>query len=398
MKNIIMNPKKDPRIKEYLYWDQLLIHLKHDPKNIFNDEIVYPKQFEIHLPSNHIRHCCLNCEYCAGKNFEKPLGNWELTGLSLLDKISGRIPQHIYGGSYTEPLMNPYLMSYLAKTKQYGNSFGIHTNGVMLKKLDESVGFLTELNRIAEGDSKSYLQISLDGATPWGWNKVKKPNTILKNEGTFWDIIDSVKKAVDIRKNKGSGHAIRLGYLISEHTASPEEFGIIVNLAKNIGVDSVRFSIPFAAYNQNFDEVEKYKENVEIPGDKKYEEWLKPYISKSKNEKPYIFWNYPWFTDISRFDFPQCVYTYFQITLAADGWFYPCSTVSTPTAKHLRIDHCTDDIDKFENILMKIQDPKFKPENKCFKHGLRCNRMGLEVNTEYYKLIKEGKVEDRRDD
>ena len=380
------NDKKDPRIKEYLYWDQLMEHLNGDTSIFFNGEVVYPKQFEIHLPANHIKNCILKCDYCAGKYFEKELGTWELRGLSLLDKINGRIPQHIYGGSYTEPLLNPYIMTFLAKTRQYGNSFGIHTNGVMLKKLDESTGFLTELNRISDGDRKSYLQISLDGATSWGWNTVKKANKLLKNDGTFWSIIEMIKKATDIREKTGGGHAIRIGYLISEHTASPEQFAIIVNLAKDMGVDSVRFSIPFAAYNQSFDDVKKYKKEIEVPNNKKYEEWLSSLVSKNKNDKPYIFWNYPWFTDIDRFNFEKCIYAYFQITLGADGWFYPCSTVSTPTAKHLRLAECTDNIEEFEKILIKAQNKKFNAKKMCFDHGLRCNRMGLECNTMYEEI------------
>lgn len=384
-----MNKRKDPRIKEYLYWDQLMEHLNHDPEIIFNGEVVYPKQFEIHLPANHMKHCILNCKYCAGQNFNKTLGTWELKGLTLLDKINGKIPQHIYGGAYTEPLLNPYMITYLAKTRQYGNSFGIHTNGVLLKTLDENMGFLTELNRIAEGDMRSYLQISLDASTAWEWGKVKRT----RDTDKFWDIIDSIKKAVDIREKAGSGHAIRLGFLITEDTASPERFGIITNLAKDIGVDSLRFSIPFAPYNQEFDKVREYKKEIETPGDSLYEQWLRPYVSQSKDDKPYIFWNYPWFTDIDRFDFDQCVYTYFQVTLGADGYFYPCSTVATPTAEHLRIAECTDDIDEFERILIKTQNPRFNPRRQCFDKGLRCNRMGLECCTAYDNLIKNNKIE-----
>jgi len=327
---------------------------------------------------------------CAGEKFIKALGDWEITGLHLLDNIAGRIPQHIYGGAYTEPLMNPYFMTFMAKTREYGNHFGIHTNGYALKRLDQETGFLTELNRLADGDTISYLQVSLDAATPWGWGKVKRH----RHTERFWEVIDALKRAVDIREKAGKGHAIRLGYLISEHTASPEKFSTLVNIAKDIGVDSVRFSIPFAMYNQSFDDVKKYKEMVEVPGDKQYEAWLAPLVSESKDEKPYIFWNYPWFTDIERFDFDHCVYGYFQITLGADGYFYPCSTVSTPTAEHLRIAKITSDIEEFEQVLLRAQDPTFNPREKCFAHGFRGNRMALECNTEYCKLVNQGKVKD----
>jgi len=374
--------KADPRPPEYQYYEQLLEHLEYDTSKIFNGEIVYPKQFEIHLPANHIKSCQLACKYCAGEKFNKALGAWELETLSLLDKIEGRIPQHIYGGAYTEPLGNPYFMTFVAKTRQYDNHFGIHTNGVLLKDLDTHQGFLTELNRIANGDRKSYLQVSLDGAHSWGWSKVKRT----RESSRFWEVIDALHRAVEIREKKGSGHSIRIGYLIQPETASHEQFAIITNLAKEIGVDSVRFSIPFAQYNQSFDEVRKYKQEVEVPGDVMYEQMLEPFVSRSMDEHPYIFWNYPWFTDIDRFEFDHCIYTYFQITIGADGYYYPCSTVATPTASHLRLGHSTSNIVVFEDILRKAQNPKFNPKKQCFNHGLRCNRMGLECNTAYAKL------------
>lgn len=403
--------RHDPRIKEYLYWQQLVEYLnalnreelevttlmdterkfiQHRGSGtdlIFNGKPVMPKQFEIHLPANHIKSCQLACRFCAGAYFNKALGDWELHGLHLLDTLQGAIPQHIYGGAYTEPLMNPYLMTYLAKTREYGNSFGIHTNGVALFELDEQIGFLTELNRIADGDMKSYLQVSLDGALPRQWALVK--NT--KHREWFYQILYSLERAVEIREKKGKGHAIRLGYLIQPETASPEQFNIFVNTAKEIGVDSVRFSIPFAHYNQTFEQVRNYKRVVELPGESQYEEWLLPLVSKSKDEKPYIFWNYPWFTDIDRFDFNHCVYGYFQITLGADGYFYRCSTVATPTASHLRLAHSSEisTWDDFENLLMTLQQKEFDPKRKCFAHGLRCNRMGLECNTAYAELGKE---------
>lgn len=386
--------REDPRIKEYLYWDQLMSHLDNNQDKFFNGEVVYPKQFEIHLPADHKKPCQLGCSYCAGKFFQKDLGEWEVECLTLLDKIAGRIPQHIYGGAYTEPLLNPYFMTFMAKTRQYGNSFGIHTNGVLLKTLDKSTGFLSELNRVSGGDEKSYLQVSLDGGTPYSWGKVKKD----RNTEDFWGIIDSLEKAVRVREKAGGGHAIRIGYLIAPETGTEHQLAIIAHLAREIGIDSVRFSIPFAHYNQDFETVRKYKHDVEEPGDNVYEKMLAPLVSKTKEEKPYIFWNYPWFTDIDRFDFTQCVYGYFQITLGADGWFYPCSTVSTPTAKHLRVGKATDDIEEFEKYLKRIQNPKFNPKKRCFAKGLRGNRMALECNSEYSRLVKEEKVVDRRSD
>lgn len=382
------NRREDPRIKEYLYWNQLKDHLAGDVEKIFNGEFVWPKQWEIHLPNDKKSSCSLSCEYCAGRLYDKSLGNWELECLELMQKVNGNIPQHVYGGAYTEPLGNPYFLTFMAMTKRYNNYFGIHTNGVLLKELDDNQGFLKELHRLSDSD-KDYLSVSLDAGTSWSWKKVKRT----KDGSKFWSIIDALERACNIRaKGNKESHAIRLGFLISDHTATQEDFEIVVNIAKNIGLDSVRFSIPFASYNQTFDEVRDYKNKVEVPGDTKYEEMLKHLVSESKDEKPYIFWNYPYFTDIDRFDFNCCAYGYFQITVAAFGDYMRCSTIASPTAKHLSLGTISSDLDEFKEVIQSNQKLSFNCGKGCFDHGLRCNRMGLEINTEVDKLIKEGVI------
>ena len=107
----------DPRPPEYRYWQQLLHHLDGKTDVFFSGKMIYPRQFEIHLPADHRRACNLACPHCAGKLFDKTLGHWEITALELLDKLQGKIPYHIYGGAYTEPLMNPYFMT-LKQTKK----------------------------------------------------------------------------------------------------------------------------------------------------------------------------------------------------------------------------------------------------------------------------------------
>lgn len=374
---------KDTRPKQYCYWDLLLKHLKGDTSVFFNGELVYPRQFEIHLPGDHKRSCNLFCPHCAGKFFRKDLGTWEMDGLELLNKLEGKIPYHIYGGAYTEPLLNPYYMVYLHTTKRYDNHFGIHTNGSLLLKLEEQQGWLTELNRIST-DDVDYLSVSLDAGFPWSWAKTKGT----KQESIFNEIIAGMKKAVEIRKKRGKGHAIRLCYLISPYSDSPENFGAIVSIAKEIGLDSLRFSIPFGCYNQSFDKIREYKRDREVLMDTIYRERLKPFLSRSKRAKPYIFYTGPEFTDVDRFDFRQCVYPYYQVTAGADGFFYRCSTTSTPTAKHCRLGQITSDLGEFKKILMKNMNPNWDTREMCFKKGLRCNRMGIECNEAYRDLKK----------
>ncbi|TRZ52681.1 radical SAM protein [bacterium] len=374
------NHKRDPRPAEYQYWNHLMTHLHGDNQAFFNGKLYYPRQFEIHLPGNHIRPCDLQCPHCAGKYVQKDLGTWEMDGLDLLNKLQGKIPYHIYGGNYTEPLLNTYFMTYLQMTKKYGNHFGIHTNGTMLYRLEEQFGWLTELNRIST-DKVDYLSISLDAGSPRSWGKTKGT----RNEYLFSEIIQGVRRAVAIRKNTGKGHAIRLCYLISPWSGSPEEFKTIIETAKEIGVDSLRFSIPFAPYNQSFDKIRKYKVDCELPMTDVYEHQLESYLSKSEKERPYIFYTGPEFTDIDKFDFQKCIYCYYQITYGADGYAYKCSTTATPTMAMCRLGKITNDPEEFNQLILRNANPNWNTDT-CFSKGARCNRMGLEINRFYATL------------
>ena len=303
-----------------------------------------------------------------------------MDALELLNKLQGEIPYHIYGGNYTEPLLNPYFMTFLHMTKRYDNHFGIHTNGTSLTKLEEQYGWLTELNRIST-DKVDYLSVAFDAGLPGSWAKTKGT----KQEDVFNEIIQGMKKAVEIRSKAGKGHAIRLCYLISPYSDSLENFSAIVNTAKDIGVDSLRFSIPFAPYNQSFDKVREYKRDHEVPMTDVYEQRLMPYLSSSEDEKPYIFYTGPEFTDIDKFDFKRCIYCYYQITYGADGYAYKCSTTATPTMAMSRLGKITGDLDEFHRMLLSNANPNWDA-NICFSKGARCNRMGLEINRQYAEL------------
>lgn len=366
----------DTRPEVYRYYDQLIKHIG-SADMIFAGEMIYPRQFEIHLPGNHIEPCNLHCPHCAGKYFDKSLGRWEMKALELLDKLQGSIPYHIYGGAYTEPLMNPYYMTFLAMTKKYGNHFGIHTSGVLLNRLEENLGFLTELNALST-DDEDYLSISLDAGSPESWGRTKGS----RNTDLFFEIIEGIASAAAIRNKTGTGHAIRVCYLITDKNDSKEEIDYIVRQMQILNVDSLRFSIPFGNYNQSFDKVREYKNNTEIPLDLKYQELLSPYLSKDENSRPYIFYTGPEFTDIDKFTFDKCAYGYYQVTFGADGYVYKCSTTATPTMAFCRLGEITNDLDEF-NSMIKMNQSKYWDANICFEKGARCNRMGLEINTEY---------------
>jgi MoaA/NifB/PqqE/SkfB family radical SAM enzyme len=353
----------------YCYWDHL-IECINDVDVIFNGTVIYPRQLEIHLPGDGKEACNFHCYYCTGKLFEKELGDWEKVGLRLIHMLNGRIPFHIYAGSHTEPIINPYFLDYLKATKKSGSNFGIHTNGSMLWRLEETNKLLTELCNISEkGD---YLSISLDAGTTESHCKIKG----LKYDW-FSEILLGIRKVVELNKKFGNKLAVRICYLMNEYNSSQEEIDAIVSFVKVVGVDSLRFSMPTAYYAQDFKKIKEYKKRFERPNEKLYYERIQKHLINGK--APHIFWFAPELWDIDKLDFEQCVYGYYQITLGADGYFYRCSTVSSSIFEHLRLGKITDNLLEFKDILKKNQDSTFNTEC-CFKSGARCNRIATEIN------------------
>ena len=373
-----MQKNKNIRPSGYQYLKILRDYLGGNLNKIFNGKLVYPRQIEIHLPADHKKPCNFHCYYCQGRLLKQPLGPFEADALEVIDKLKGKVPYFIYGGAYSEPTLNPYMMAFLNMTKKHNSYFGIHTNGSNLKILEETQGWLTELCRIAT-DKQDYLSVSLDAGTPESHMKIKN-----LDKDYFSEIIEAIKMAVKIRGNS-KAPSIRVCYLLSKLNSSKKEIERIINIMKKIKVDSLRFSIPYDLYGKDFDKVRLYKKEVEVKQNKKYEKMLKPLMSKSFKAKPYIFYLPPSYQDVDKMNFRQCIYGYYQITIGADGYVYKCSSVATPTFKMLRLGKLTNDLKEFKKMILMNQNPNFNAST-CFKVGARCNRMALEINNKWKEI------------
>jgi len=369
-----MKKNKQVRPTSYQYFKILKDHLGGDLKKIFNGKLVYPRQIEIHLPADHKKPCNFNCYYCQGRLLKQPLGTFELDALEIMDKLKGKVSYFIYGGAYSEPTLNPYMMTFLSMTKKYNSYFGIHTNGSNLGILERTQGWLTELCRIAN-DKKDYLSISLDAGTPESHMKAKN-----LDRDYFSEIIEAIKMAVKIR-GSSKYPSIRVCYLLNTFNSSLKEIKGIIKIMKQLKVDSLRFSIPYDLYGKDFDKVRDYKKNIELKQNIRYEKMLKPLMSNNFKEKPYIFYLPPSYQDVDEMNFKQCIYSYYQITIGADGYVYKCSSTATPTFKMAR----PSDLKEFEKMILKNHDPKFNAAT-CFRVGARCNRMALEINKSWKNI------------
>ncbi|MBC8552447.1 MAG: hypothetical protein H8D23_22695 [Candidatus Brocadiales bacterium] len=349
----------------YGYYENLTEHLgTNDPDIIFGEKFYWPRQFEIHLPSNHKNSCNLNCKWCKGALYDKQLGTWELKGLGLLNKLRGSIPYHIYSGTYTEPTMNPYLLPYLATTKKYNNCFGIHTNGTKLLTLENTVGFLTELDRLASS-REDYLSISLDGGSARSWAKAKS-----SIKSMFYDIMDGIRRITSIRNKSNKPYAIRVCYLMNKDNDSSSNILRVIGAMKDFGVDSVRFAAPHSG-------------GAEDTHKDAYAEKLAPHLSSDTTDKPYVFY----VGLLNDHTFNKCIFHAYQITYGADGYAYRCSAVAAPNAEHCRLGVATDDLDEFRTIINNGKNKAWDCKKMCFDRGLRCDRIAIELNQEYKRLV-----------
>ncbi|MBA7663355.1 hypothetical protein ES703_71395 [subsurface metagenome] len=361
--------KDSERPTGYQYFNILAEHLGNDLSRIFNGKLVYPRQMEIHLPGDHKHACNFGCYYCQGRLLEQPLVAFEDDALRIIDELRGRIPYFIYGGAYTEPLLNPYLLDFLKLSKKRGSYFGIHTNGSLLLELEKRQSFLSELCRISTPED--YLSISLDAGRA-------KSHIRTKNLERNWfdDIIEGIRVLTEMR-GASRTPVIRLCYLLNKANSSEEELKTTIEIAKEVKAESLRFSIPYDLYGKPFSKVRQYKQAIEVRQNEEYARVLEPLMSRDA-ERPYIFYFPPEHQDVDKMDFRHCLYGYYQITLGADGYIYKCSSTASPTFKMCRLGKIgTSGIDE---MILANQNPDFDPFT-CFRAGARCNRMALEINS-----------------
>jgi MoaA/NifB/PqqE/SkfB family radical SAM enzyme len=369
---ILREKTKIIRPEGYQYLNIIKNHLDGDLSRVFNGDCIYPRQMEIHLPANGKAPCNFNCFYCQGGQVDRSLGKWEKQGLSIVEQLKGAVPYYIYGGAYTEPLMNKYLLDYLKLTKKYNNNFGIHTNGSLLVQLENSIKFCSSL--IALGESpKDYISISLDAGST-------RSHCLTKSVKKDWfsEIIEGLRILTKLRGPR-TFPSIRVCYLMNNYNSSPDEIADIVNIMKNLKVDSLRFSVPYDQYGKPFDVVEQYRQNFEIPFGEACEKIVTPHLSESMSEKPYIFWHPPTFQDVKKMCFEQCIYSYYQLTFGADGHVYRCSSSASPTFTQAILGHVSDDFEDFKRMVVANHNPHWNAST-CFKAGARCNRIALEIN------------------
>jgi len=378
-------PTNVPRPSGYRYFDLVRNNVGGHLSKIFGTELVYPRQLEIQLPGDHKRACNYGCDYCQGKYLNKSLAPFEEKALNLIDILEGKIHHIIFGGTFTEPTLNPHLLTFLERTKKYGSTFGIHTNGSQLLKLEHEQKFLTRLCAIADSP-EDYISISLDAGSAESYEKAKHAKP-----GTYDLVLDGLERLVHIRGTTAKP-LVRTTYLADQNNSSAQEIQTAIERMQTIHVDSLRFSIPYHPYvptKKGISQVLQYQHGFEAQHHEHMEKILAPYLSQPVHEKPTIFYVSPEHQDAQKMSFHWCINGYYEITIGADGHVYRCSSTASPTFSMNRLGEIPTTLEEFDRIVKLNQDHKFFPST-CVDAGARCCRAALEINHRWDSIMIPG--------
>lgn len=373
--------KFSDRPEYYKYADMLANYLLEANPDFqpLNGNPVFPRQLEVHVPNKGKKSCNLSCLHCQGKKINKLMAPYDDEILALIDDLDGKIPLFVFSGAYAEPTLNLKLIDFIGHVKATGANFGLHTNGVLLPELEEKISFISRLCQLADGGD--YITFSLDAGLRESYARLK-----CVDPAYFDQAISGIQLLISKRLNiNQSTFKVRVTYVLLSTNSDDAEIREIIQLARMMGVDSLRFSIPYAPYGTSYEECLKYKYNRELKFSEKVISTVREYSSTNSLDNPYIFYLPPELQDVENCFTHHCFYGYFQITVGADGYLYRCSSTASPSFMEHRLGKLPDNKINLLNLVKVNQDLSFNPLIRCKPVGARCNRAAIDVNRVFEK-------------
>ncbi len=294
------------------------------------DRAIVPYQLEVHPPPRGTKVCWMECPWCYGLNHAIDLAEKISSErlLEVLKEINSQnlspilpIRKVVFSGVATDPLYtNPGLMESMIKNLiEYGVEFGIHT-----KLLNISLDLIDiVLSSVNEG--RDYISVSLDAGTSGTYNavyNVKSGNPfdrVIKN-------ISNITSQCSVGKPK-----IVATYLLDNHNAKRSEIIAAVIRCQEVGVQSIRFSVPQKPYSLADDL------HFEMISDQNIALAKEVIMALNDTDIEVIFMDYheaPW---IQEDRILPCHSQWIYPTIGIDGYLYPCCQVATSEFKELRL-------------------------------------------------------------
>jgi organic radical activating enzyme len=356
----------------------------------FNGHVVLPRAVEFHLSNDTGKGCNLNCVHCQGQRMRSARVNVDQAIIEFIKALNGLIPLFIISGNFTEPTLNKNLLFILETIKQFRGHFGLHTNGTLLYDLETNEKFLTKIYKIS--DPADYISIAIDAGTPSTFARTKgiKRSIGFHYWKRFMLALRELQKLREVSPGDRQRHLrVHITYLLNRMNSSEAELQNFTAAMQIMGVDTLRFSVPYPPFGTSIEDCLEYQQRYADPFYARVAPRLKRLLSTDPAEKTRVFALSPETQDVGHLTFHRCYHPYFMLAVGADGYFYPCSAVAGKRFEFLRLGEMVDNIDAFQRLVIDIQGLEFDPQQICFPHGARCTRAGMEINEAFDKMYGE---------
>jgi MoaA/NifB/PqqE/SkfB family radical SAM enzyme len=334
------------------------------------DKTVVPIQLEIQPGRESGKKLCwMSCPYCYGGSADNTGTRLEIEKyLSVLDETvrgpHGNINKIIVAGYATDPLHYEHISQLIKKIISNKQIMGIHTKLLKIpKNLD---------NIIKEGDLKkgSYLTISLDAGFPESYNKT---HGLQGSKNILSQIIENIKIMKSLKKDNLN---IGATYLVTSVNNSDEEIRESIKICNEIGVQTLRFSMPQTPRGYMLTEgediiiKEKTKEIeriANIVSDTKSQDCVVTAVDPDKDFK------------IDKTRYLPCFARFVHPAVGFDGQLYHCSESSSPNFSSMSLGNLKEGgfwKSYYNYDLEKIKDAFSEME----KNACMCDRKLFIVN------------------
>lgn len=333
------------------------------------DRNFYPLKVEIHLPPKTKELCWLKCKHCYTQgdiNENQKISEQRV--IELINEISNGSPinnkkpyQIILSGFRTDPLNSNYFDSVLKYSIEKNFSFGVHTKGIVLS--EESID-----NLIHGNSEEDYISFSMDAGDNKTYNLVhdiKNPKSLV-----FSRVVRNIEKLVNEKEKINSNLNIRATYLLTNEN-SGDSVDSFIKIFSDIGVDTIRFSVPIYPKMGNQDRKTIHEEISE----KKLKELEDFFLNIKKENEKIVYLDFP---SSSERVLP-CFTRHIFPTIGYEGYLYPCCSVASKEFEILRIADLKEQ--SFWESFYKIKYLDYISAN-C-----QCDRNSSETNKEIFRLL-----------
>ena len=366
MPQVLPLNKKESLVNRVNYQAKYIDDIEEYIKKIIN-KTVTPIQLEIQ-PGRESGNklCWMSCPYCYGGSADNTETRLDINRyISILDETKkgphGSIKKIILAGYATDPLNYEHISQLAKKVIENNQIIGIHTKLLKIPKALDKILADTPLQ------PGSYLTVSLDAGFPESYNKT---HGIISSKNIFTQIIANIKniKSLNI-KNLNIGCT----YLVTSANNSSEEIKESIKICNEIGVETLRFSMPQVPRGYNLSEEEdiiiREKTNEidrisKIILDTESKECV---VSAVDPDKEY---------NINKKRYLPCFARFVHPAIGFDGQLYHCSESSSPNFSSMSLGNLQDrgfwdsyydyDLEKIKKAFLEMDKNECMCDRKLF--------------------------------